>query len=423
MTLLTRLRSRIQRQRFPIRYRELDRLLKSQRLSTATLQQQQQQQLQQIVTHAAEQVPFYQTRLSEWDGTLVSLPILTKQEVQHHLDDLLSSTHDPAHTKVGYTGGSTGAPVAYYYDEEKIEKMRGGQYRSFMQCGWQPGDRVLQLWGAAQDLSSTSLLARWIAAEETVAAAIFDEATLHYWYQRLIQYRPSVVRGYPSILAALANFMIDQQLPPPSTLLGCFSTAEVLYPHQRSNIEQALECKVYNQYGSREIPNISCECAHGNQHIFTDLVAVESVEQEGEPQLLITSLTNRLMPMIRYQIGDLGRLLDEPCSCGSPFPLMEMEVCRSNDLIQAPNGRQIYPSWLIHLLDEIEGIEQFQFHQPSQERLLLQFIAEGEHPLDPALLEQKIHAEMGAAMQLSVEQVKEIPRNRSGKHRFVSSDL
>jgi phenylacetate-CoA ligase len=64
----------------------------------------------------------------------------------------------------------------------------------------------------------------------------------------------------------------------------------------------------------------------------TNLVKLESVPVDDEIRLLVTSLTNHVMPMIRYELGDLGRLKEGQYSCGSPFPLMELDVCRKNDL-------------------------------------------------------------------------------------------
>lgn len=420
----------LQRLHHPLRFAELERLLRNQQLDRETIQREQQQAITALVQHAVQHSPYYANRFSnlEWDHQLSRLPILRKQDVLEQREQMLDRSANRSTIQTGYTGGSTGTPLAYYYDQQKLELMRAGQYRSFMQCGWRPGERVLQLWGASQDLNKPpSLRSRWlqqIAAERTIGAFQFDESELLHWSQQIRDYRPVVIRGYPSILAQLARYTMDQQIELPDSIRGCFSTAEVLYPWQRELIEAALRCKVYNQYGSREVPNISCECSHGRQHLFSDLVALESVEIEGQNQLLVTSLTNRLMPFIRYQIGDTGRLLDERCECGSPFPLMEMEVCRSNDLLRAPNGLRIYPSWLIHLLDGVEEVEQYQFRQTAIDQITLHIVSHSPLPetLHPRL-QQQLQQKMGESMQLSLQRCPSIPRSASGKHRFVCCDL
>jgi len=60
--------------------------------------------------------------------------------------------------------------------------------------------------------------------------------------------------------------------------------------------------------------------------------------------------------MIRCELGDLGRLQDEQCSCGSHFPLLALDVCRKNGPVVTPGGRRIYPAYFVHLLDGHAGI-------------------------------------------------------------------
>jgi phenylacetate-CoA ligase len=152
----------------------------------------------------------------------------------------------------------------------------------------------------------------------------------------------------------------------------------------------------------------------------TNLVKLESVPVDDENRLLVTSLTNHVMPMIRYELGDLGRLKEGQCSCGSPFPLMELDVCRKNDLIVTPGGQTIYPSYFVHLLDGVGGIEQYQFVQQAPGSIVLKLCA-GQQVADTVgqALKSRIQADLGSTMSFRVDRVESIPRSRSGKHRFV----
>ena len=173
-----------------------------------------------------------------------------------------------------------------------------------------------------------------------------------------------------------------------------------------------------NQYGSREVPNIACECRQGNMHVFTDMVWLESVDD----QLLVTSLTNRLMPMIRYAIGDSGLLKEGSCPCGSPFPLMQMDMCRQNDLILGPEGRRIHPSFFNGLLYGLTQIEQYQFVQDVPGKIALNMVATA--PLDNAIainLHNRLRHDTGLELELAY--VDTIARSVSGKHRFVISRI
>ena len=110
-----------------------------------------------------------------------------------------------------------------------------------------------------------------LSAEKTISAYQYTEVELAAWVAQINSYAPVLLQGYASILAELAGYIVDQNLSMSGTLKGIYSTAEVLYDWQRQVMERAFGCRVFNQYGSREIPNMAVECQHGNQHIFTNL--------------------------------------------------------------------------------------------------------------------------------------------------------
>lgn len=416
-----------QRQR-PLRYRFLAELLATQRLTREQLLRKREADLAALVRFARDNTAWYGRSLAGIADpcSIADLPILRKEDVVAHLPELLSRGHDPATTPVGHTGGSTGKPLAFWYDETKHELMRAGMMRSYMMSGWRPGQKILNFWGARQDTMAGGVfgagLGDFAAAEITIPAHEYSEESLSRWTDTLRRYRPVLLQGYASILAALARHVLQRGIAPPAGLIGVYSTAEVLDDSQRALTEQAFGCKVFNQYGSREVPNIACECRHGNMHVFTDMVWLESRPEEGEDRLLVTSLTNRLMPFIRYDIGDSGRLVEGACDCGSPFPLMAMGMCRRNDLILAPDGRRVHPSYFNRLLYGLTGVEQYQFVQHAPGRVTLTLVAAA--PLDTAAaaaLQAQVRRDLGGDMELRIEYAERIPRTASGKHRFVIS--
>jgi len=425
--VIARLKSLVHRQARPLRYRLLQPLLVNEALSAGQLQHYQQQQFNAMVRFAMQNTDYYRNRYAGITGPdfdEAELPVLTKQAVVEQRDAMVAGGLDQPCLKLGYTGGSTGKPLAFYYTDEKTEHMRAGMMRSYRWAGWRPGDRVLNFWGAQQDVHKPCTLAdrvrRYAAAEQTLGAYEFSEADLLQWARRVQSWKPTLLQGYASILAELAQFVRRNNMRMPATLKGVFTTAEVLHDWQRAVIESAFSCTVFNQYGSREVPNIGLQCAHGNFHVFSDLVKLESLPVDGEHRLLVTSLTNRVMPMIRYELGDLGRLQDGQCSCGSPFPLMALDVCRKNDLVVTPGGRKIYPSYFVHLLDGYDGIQHFQFVQTAPASIVLRLRAGQDVAVmvEQAVL-PRIRTDLGADMDFRVERVDAIPRSRAGKHRSV----
>jgi phenylacetate-CoA ligase len=418
------LRYWLHRRRQPLRYQLLDGLLATQALTRAQVLDKQQADLAAIVAFARAHTTYYGETLARLpeNWKIEDLPVLTKDAVRDRLPDLLTRGHDPRRTAIGHTGGSTGKPLAFYYDDHKHELMRAGMMRSYMMSGWRPGQKILNFWGARQDTVAGGVfggerIGDFIAAEKTLPAHEISTARLAAWAAFIRRYRPTLLQGYASVLAALARHVLDAGIAMPASLIGVYSTAEVLDDAQRALMEQAFGCQVFNQYGSREIPNIACECRHGRMHVFTDMVWLES----ANGQLLVSSLTNRLMPMLRYANGDSGELLDGECDCGSPFPLMAMGMCRRNDFIVAPDGRRIHPSFFNRQLYGMTGIENYRYVQTTPDRLALELVGP---ELDTAASERiraAIRAELGGNVDFAIKYVPAIERTASGKHRFVIS--
>jgi phenylacetate-CoA ligase len=414
-----RLRHWLHRRLRPGRFALLDALLHTQSLSRREVLHKQQQDLAAILAHARQHTAYYADRLG--GASIDALPILTKEDIRQHLPDLLVNSADRSQVKLGHTGGSTGQPLAFWYDDAKHELMRAGMCRSYMMSGWRPGEKILNFWGARQDTQIGGVFnAGWtdfIAAEKTIAAFAYTERQMHAWATIVRTYQPVLLQGYASVLAEFARFCLATRQALPKTLRGVYSTAEVLGAEQRALIEQAFGCKVFNQYGCREIPNIACECRHGRMHVFTDMVYLETLDDE---RLIVTSLTNRLMPFIRYDLGDSAQLLDDTCACGSPFPLLAMGLCRHNDIIRTARGKIIHPSYFSRLLAHLPRIRQFQCIQTAPDQLTLNLVIAGELPADiAATLRARIASDLDPQMNFALNTVDEIPRTASGKHRYV----
>ena len=159
--MIERLRHRLHRRRHPLRYAHLDALLRTQALPRDDLLAKQQRDLADIVAFAAAHTPYYAETLTPFLDhgrfDLATLPILKKDDVTRRLDDLLARSPNQNHAdrsqvKIGHTGGSTGKPLAFWYDDAKHELMRAGMMRSYRLSGWRPGQKILNFWGARQDV-------------------------------------------------------------------------------------------------------------------------------------------------------------------------------------------------------------------------------------------------------------------------------
>ncbi len=182
--------------------------------------------------------------------------------------------------------------------------------------------------------------------------------------------------GYTGAVVELAKWCRINNIRTPDSLDCIKVTASVLTPSARELVEQVFHCKVYNLYSSRETLSMGIECDSCNgvgMHIPTDLRHVEIVDDFGNPihderigNVIVTVFTNRVMPFIRYKIGDRDGFIDQKCKCGLPFPMLAPVSGREcNYLYDIYGKRVIIPDeWFYDIPNSIRGYR-FVVHGPG----------------------------------------------------------
>lgn len=134
----------------------------------------------------------------------------------------------------------------------------------------------------------------------------------------------------------------------------------------RRIIEEKLKIKTYDIYGMTEAygPGIAISCDKSNyMHYFDDYFYFEIIDPEtcevlsdGEyGELVITTLSKRGLPLLRYRTHDITRIIKEKCSCGNEYPRIDRIVGRTDDLIKF-HGVKVYPSQFAKVIDEIKEL-------------------------------------------------------------------
>jgi len=326
------------------------------RQSRAELAESNRRDVEALLLHAYTTVPYWQRHMREaglgpedFSSTAVleRLPVLTREVALEHTDELLSSAH-PRDTLVQMrTGGTTGDPLPLLYDRPSADRKSGLAQVLRRKMGWFPGARAAYLWGAAQDLPPTDRPWHQRVKEDFVLERIermlllpanrLSPEDFPRHRERLLQFKPDVLQGYPSATDHLARWLLarGETLEIPIVIL----TAEPVLAEQRERIAEALQANVLSFYGSRENGWIASECPSEHRlHINT---AGVHLERADDGRLLVTDLLNRGMPLIRYDIGDRGVLAGEPCPCGDPRPVLARLEGRTLDVFVLPSGKLV----------------------------------------------------------------------------------
>ena len=162
-------------------------------------------------------------------------------------------------------------------------------------------------------------------------------------------FQPVVLGGYPSALETLAREQQAGRLHIHPVLIN--AAGETLTTAKRHLIGETFGCRVGNYYGSSEAVGLTYECAAQRLHVNTDWYIIEPIDEHHRPVpparlsdgVLVTNLANRIQPIIRYQMGDRVAIDPRPCTCGNPFPAIDV-VGRTDDILtfQTPHGESIH---------------------------------------------------------------------------------
>ena len=411
-------------------------LKKSQWLPRETLEKIQEKKLRNIIRYAYENVEYYHelfksSNLNPRDvenvDDLRQIPILNKSQIQNSFQKIIAHNVNKNRCASSRTSGSSGRPLTILFDEHAADNIGSRSHRHFLECGGRLRDRIAHFTNPHRSLRHTSWF-NHLGFLRRKYFSVFDKTENHI--SGLLDYSPDVIESYPSILWLVAQTVQDKHIEGINPRL-IFCTSELLPQDVRKKINSAFGVDLIDQYGSAEFGTFAWECQkHNGYHMDIESVVVEflkngeNVSPVEKGEIVVTGLFNFAMPLIRYSIGDIGGPSSEQCSCGRGLPLMKVVEGRADDFLVLPSGTIISPR-NINLLEYIDGIAAYRIIQEKPDKLRVQVVASGDFSQETIshVRSEILKGCLGEDMEISVEIVDEIPRDKAGKIRAVVSEV
>lgn len=427
----------------PLVLRELER---SQYLSSRKIKELQLRRLRKLLVHAGSSCPFYKRRFREagFDpGRFQSLddlriiPLLTKADIQKHSGDMKTQGLPEDMIVPDKTGGSTGRPLHFFLDRERVFSRNAAAIRHDRWTGWDIGEKSAYLWGHREDIEGAE---NWKSRLRNVLLdrrVILDTSSMtsgkfREFNGRLKSFRPSLYVAYANSIFLFARYLKETKSSDHHRPRAIITSAELLESQQRALIEEVFACPVFDRYGSRETSIIASECdRHEGLHICAEALYIE-FEKAGKPaspgepgKIIITDLLNYGMPFIRYRIEDVGMAIDGECSCGRGLPMMKMAGGRMTDFLVTPEGKMISGASLtIYLIANAPGVAQAQLIQEKKDEVVIRLVkGDGFGDDSMRFFERELPLFFGKSVKFELEFVDEIPLEPSGKYRFSISKV
>lgn len=417
------------------------------------LREHQARELRKLRAHAYALSPFYrQFHRGLEDAPLEELPVLTKSTLMERFDTVvteptlrrsaleehLRNLREDGALYLGYhvaaTSGSSGKRAIVPTSDDEWARIVASYARANEWAGVSAGPFHP---ASIAVVSSTSPLHQSFQVGATIRAPFlktwrFDAATpLQELVKGLNDAQPGVLVAYASMLRILASERLARRLTIQPRTINCSS--EVCTEETRALCLAAWGMQPFEVYAATETGGIAAECSrHQGLHLFEDLAIVEPIDSTGKPvppgqtgeRLLVTALTSRTLPLIRYELTDRVRLATKLCPCGLPFRKVEAIEGRTDDVLRLPGDAgslvELHPVAVHRALDLLDVAG----WQLRQEDSALRLIVAGPGPRfrEAVAVESLLRALREArvsALDIVVEQVPAIPAAASGKRPLI----
>jgi phenylacetate-coenzyme A ligase PaaK-like adenylate-forming protein len=385
-----------------------EQALQAERLSPQALEALQQSKLRELLRHAAAHSRFYARLYQGIDlerAPLADLPPVKKATIQEHFDEVVT---DPRLTRAGVqeycrdahsadspgylgeyvalmTSGTSGGRGYYVWDAQTLADAAAQEYRQSHRGGEPAGEQRFAAVMQVEPHDATNVLMSLAPGSRGAQRLIDIRQKLPAIVAQLNDFQPTALAAYPYLLSQLTEEAAKGRLHIHPRRIT--SSADVLTTRHRQAIRRAFGCKVYNFYCSTEFPFLAWECeAHDGLHVNADYVIVESVDARDRPvpvetlgkKILVTNLSNRVMPLIRYEMSDQVAYTAAPCPCGCPLPRIRTVAGREEHILSLPGPAgepvAIIEEYVDDFLGGLDGVVRYQVIQETADRLTLNVV-------------------------------------------------
>ena len=309
--------------------------------------------------HRASHISFYREEFAKAgiDVNRIASPeemgtfFLTREIVKSRPELILSGT--PA---LAIESSGTSGHVSRVYlgrDEMNYYARQGGLLYALYDL--KPEDRLLCTFDLSFGLGAL-LVQNWVRFMPLFAMVV-GRVDPKEAYSRLADYQFNIIVSDPFWLARLTEIAREQGKPAPIKLM--IGGGEGISDRTRSQIEEFWGAPLYMTYASAEAATtLGFECPvrrgyHVNEFDF--FVEIDRPDPEGYGELVITTITRRVMPLIRYRTGDVARWLEGRCDCGLPFRRISPICGRVDEQVSCAWGN-IYPDFFDRILGPVPGL-------------------------------------------------------------------
>ena len=283
------------------------------------------QRLMRILHFSSQEVPYYRDlfnrhkinleKIDKDPDYLQDIPILDKETIRQEGHRMLGRPLDQGKFHECKTSGSTGPSLSVFYNNHAADRsaavtkfcrmLAGKRYhRSELHFACDFNEVAQHKWCSRETLKSAAM------NRSNIFFSSLTPNDLSHMVATIQHRRPYLVHGHPSTMFLIAAHVAEQNID--TKLFDVFEpSGELLSEHMRHFIHGVLGCRIHNRYGLAEFGIVAYQEDSDSDllRVFDSDFKVETSTNSSGSELLVTGLHNFMMPLIRYNTGDLGNVL------------------------------------------------------------------------------------------------------------------
>jgi phenylacetate-coenzyme A ligase PaaK-like adenylate-forming protein len=363
------------------------------------------------------------------------LPVIRKSNLQGDISQMLSNLFRKRQVYVSSTSGSSGHP--FYFAKDKLSHAITWIFSQDRYGGLGITDQSVQARFYGIPLDTCSYYKEKVKDYfmSRIRFPVFDmsDAMVEKFVGQFKRKDIEYIYGYTNSILLFSKYLMKKAITLSSicpSLRLCIVTSEVCTEEDKETIETALGVPVIREYGASELGIIAIEDKKGRWEINEGSLLVEVLSDDNKPlpygnegKLVITSLHNRAMPFIRYDIGDLG-VIDRD----EKGLVLRNLSGRVNDTIILPSGKKspgLTFYYVSRSLLETSGLlKEFIIRQTALDSFEFDVIS--DRPLTQSEVEnikRKMAQYLEPGLNLTINRVDRINRPASGKTKHFYSEI
>jgi len=391
--------------------------------------------LKNIIKYSYYNIPYYNKTFKKFNinvnsinnfNDIEKIPILTKKTIQ----SICKSEFISEENKyiIRQTSGSTGIPLEVYIDKRGSIIDEAIWTRALFKNGVKIFDKMAYF-PNPHTIPNNIKWYRKIGIMKRKYISVLD--TPDDQIEQLNEYKPDIIRSYPSYLVVLSNSNSKKISVNPKMIL---TTAELLDIATRNKISNTFNSEIFDFYACEEMSLIAFECKeHNGYHINSDNLYLEIVNEnaslgtEESGDIVCTTLNNHAMPLIRYKIGDIGKLSENKCTCDINLPILKILEGRTDDFLRTTDGKYVSPRTISDIFHfpsiNNKGIYQFQIIQEKSDLITFLLVVDEEYQNKEDIeisISNEIKKFLGNDMNLEFKFVSEIKKDKNKMRKIVS---